>query len=113
MPLNRVQDDDDEDDDNDEEEEAAEELLPPSPVDKKENIRQKLLVEMPEDFYAFWEFCKERNPSSPSDTLSAAGLVLVGAFDILSGKLKGSNNRNPSDYLCHYRSACTYFLTDF
>ena len=89
--------------DDDEEEDEIEDLLPPSPLDMKENIRQKLLTDMPEDFFAFWKFCKERNPSNPSEALSPAGLSLVGAYDILSGKLKDSNNRNPSDYLCHYR----------
>jgi len=91
------------DDEAEEEDEETEDLLPPSPLDPKENIRQKLLVDMPEDFFAFWKFCKERNPSNPADALSPAGLLLVGAFDILSGKLKDSNNRIPSDYLCHYR----------
>merc|ERR1711978_101355 len=90
-------------DEEEEDEEEKEDLLPPSPLDIKENIRQKLLVEMPEDFFAFWNFCKERNPSNPADALSPAGLVLVGAYDIVSGKLKDSNNRIPSDYLCHYR----------
>ena len=32
--------------------------LPPSPTDVKENIKQKFLVEMPDDFYQFWEFCQ-------------------------------------------------------
>ena len=90
--------------DDDEEEDEIEDLLPPSPLDMKENIRQKLLTDMPEDFFAFWKFCKERNPSNPSEALSPAGLSLVGAYDILSGKLKDSNNRKLSDYLCHYRS---------
>ena len=92
------------DDEDDEDDDETEDLLPPSPLDPKENIRQKLLVDMPEDFFAFWRFCKERNPSNPADALAPAGLSLVGAFDILSGKLKDSNNRIPSDYLCHYRS---------
>lgn len=104
------------DDEDEEEDEETEDLLPPSPLDPKENIRQKLLVDMPEDFFAFWKFCKERNPSSPADALSPAGLLLVGAFDILSGKLKDSNNRIPSDYLCHYRSGVSHkggFITIF
>ena len=92
------------DEDEEEDDEETEDLLPASPLDTKENIRQKLLMDMPEDFFAFWKFCKERNPSNPADALSPAGLLLVGAFDILSGKLKDSNNRKPSDYLCHYRS---------
>ena len=33
-------------------------MLPASPENIKENIKQKFLVEMPEDFYEFYEFCK-------------------------------------------------------
>ena len=33
--------------------------------DVRENIRRKFLVEMPEDFYQFWEFCKSINLSTP------------------------------------------------
>lgn len=29
-----------------------------SPLDVKENIKQKFLVEMPDDFYQFWSFCQ-------------------------------------------------------
>lgn len=29
-----------------------------SPMDVKENIKESFLVNMPEDFYQFWEFCK-------------------------------------------------------
>jgi hypothetical protein len=47
-------------------EEAAEEefldILPPSPQDIRESIKQKFLVDMPEDFYLFYDFCKVRNP---------------------------------------------------
>lgn len=87
-----------------EEVEEEEELLPASPLDVRENIKQKFLVEMPEDFYRFWEFCKERNHDAPEDALlDSCGLRLVGPFDIISGKLKKSNNRRPADYLCHWR----------
>ena len=50
--------------------EAKEELeLPPSPSDPRENIRQKFLVEMPEDFYLFWKFCCTLNEKSPPSKL--------------------------------------------
>ena len=38
---------------------------PESPSDVKENIKCKFLVEMPEDFYHFWDFAKSINPADP------------------------------------------------
>ena len=47
-------------------EEVEEEVAAPdSPVDVKDNIKQKFLVEMPDNFYHFWDFCKRENKSSP------------------------------------------------
>lgn len=37
--------------------------------DVKENVKRKFLVQMPEDFYQFWEFCESQNPSIPQGTL--------------------------------------------
>ena len=37
----------------------------PSPDDVVENIKRKFLVEMPEDFYEFWEFCCHLNSKKP------------------------------------------------
>jgi hypothetical protein len=37
---------------------AYEDILPPSPVDVRASIKQKFLVDMPEDFYRFYDFCK-------------------------------------------------------
>ena len=37
------------------------ESLPPSPSNIRDSIKQKFLVEMPEDFYQFYEFCKVTN----------------------------------------------------
>ena len=48
------------------EEEEIEDTPPTSPVDDKENIKQKFLVEMPEDFYEFWEFCKTEKSEQPT-----------------------------------------------
>ena len=36
-------------------------ILPPSPSNIRDSIKQKFLVEMPEDFYQFYEFCKVTN----------------------------------------------------
>lgn len=39
---------------------------PASPGDVKENIKQKFLVDMPDDFYQFWEFCQSLKPDDPT-----------------------------------------------
>lgn len=84
-------------------EDVFEDLLPSSPQDIKENIKQKFLVEMPEDFFAFFEFCKEMNKAAPHDALSAAGLKLCGPFDVLGGIIPSDAPRSESLYLRHYR----------
>ena len=43
---------------------------PASPTDLKENIKSKFLMEMPEDFYDFWEFAKSINNSTPEGMYS-------------------------------------------
>jgi hypothetical protein len=48
---------------------VAEEDLPPTPENEKEAIKQKFLVEMPEDFYSFWSFCKSLSPDKPEGIL--------------------------------------------
>ena len=35
----------------------------------REAIKKKFLVEMPEDFYEFWEFAKSLNSAAPSGLL--------------------------------------------
>lgn len=87
-------------DDNDDEDEV---ILPPSPEDIRESIKEKFLVEMPEDFYDFWEFCSTLNKENPEDALSAGGLKLVGPYDVMTGELKKLTKRNLSKYLCHWR----------
>jgi hypothetical protein len=42
-----------------------EEDLPSTPENEKDAIKQKFLVEMPEDFYSFWSFCKSLSPDKP------------------------------------------------
>ncbi|OWF54879.1 histone PARylation factor 1-like [Mizuhopecten yessoensis] len=89
---------DDEDDDDD---------MPSSPEDLKENIKRKFLVEMPDDFYDFWEFCKSKNSKHPEDAMSKdLGFQLVGPYDILAGKHKGvKRNRRGKrpNFLLHWR----------
>ena len=33
--------------------------------DVRENVRRKFLMDMPEDFYQFWDFCKALDPLQP------------------------------------------------
>ncbi|XP_046394323.1 histone PARylation factor 1 [Ischnura elegans] len=80
-----------------------ENALPPSPEDVKESIKQKFLCEMPEDFYQFWDFCKNLSSDSPARALKEIGLMLVGPYDVLSGELKKVKHRDSSSYLRHWR----------
>ncbi|KAL1434849.1 hypothetical protein MTO96_001735 [Rhipicephalus appendiculatus] len=78
--------------------------LPDSPEDVRESIKQKFLVEMPEDFYDFWDFCCSLKKESPSDALhELLRLSLVGPFDVLAGKLTNKSIRTSDDFLCHWR----------
>ncbi|XP_077984873.1 histone PARylation factor 1-like [Glandiceps talaboti] len=77
--------------------------LPPTPSDVREEIKMKFKVEMPEDFYEFWEFCKSLNSKTPTDALmETLGLQLVGPFDILAGKFKSHKGKRPC-YVLHWR----------
>ena len=85
-------------------EEVFDDILPPSPKDNRENIKQKFLVDMPEDFYQFFEFCQSLSPSSPCSALSSSGgLLLVGPFDILGDKIPDSAVRSSRLFLRHWR----------
>ncbi|XP_031697285.1 histone PARylation factor 1 [Anarrhichthys ocellatus] len=60
-------------------------------------------LQMPEDLYHFWDFCKELRPDSPRGALKdTLGLQLVGPFDILAGAHKNANNPQPNFHL-HWR----------
>ena len=41
------------------------EVSPDSPRNIKENIKSKFLVDMPQDFYDFWDFVKTVNSKRP------------------------------------------------
>lgn len=68
-------------------------------------IREKFLVEMPGDFYRFWDFCKAQCKAEqrPEQILEKFGLQLVGPFDVLAGKFEGADLFEPGDYLRHWR----------
>lgn len=78
-------------------------ILPLSPADIRDSIKQKFLMDMPEDFYRFYEFCKGLNTSDPCAALDAAGLRLCGPYDVLAGNLPEDRVRSAALYLRHYR----------
>lgn len=75
--------------------------LPEDPTNLKDSLKQKFLVDMPKDFYKFWEFCEELKPSDPLCALSLCGLRLVGAYDVVANK--SLTPRTQSRYVCHWR----------
>ncbi|XP_022901660.2 histone PARylation factor 1 [Onthophagus taurus] len=74
-----------------------------SGFDKKEFIKSKFLVEMPNDFYQFWDFCKNLNSKDPCLALKEIDLTLVGPFDVLSGKFDDKLEQDNENYLIHWR----------
>ncbi|KAM8772052.1 histone PARylation factor 1 isoform 1-T1 [Acanthopagrus schlegelii] len=71
--------------------------------DQRDELLQLYKLQMPEDLYHFWEFCKDLCPSSPCDALKEMlGLQLVGPFEILAGAHKNSKNPQPNFHL-HWR----------
>lgn len=53
----------------------------------KDYIRDNFLVDMPSNFFHFWDFCKKLNSSKPQEALKDIGLILVGPFDVLIGNI--------------------------
>lgn len=77
---------------------------PPSAVNPQQRGEMKDLysLEMPEDLYHFWDFCKELCPDNPCGALiDTLGLQLVGPFDILAGAHKNIKTK-PNLHL-HWR----------
>jgi hypothetical protein len=70
------------------------------PNDIKERVKAIYLMEMPEDFYSFYEFCKSLSKTSPELALSPIGLELVGPYHFFSGKIKKCTR---AEALMHYR----------
>lgn len=72
------------------------------PKEPIKSVEEKFLTKMPEDFMAFWEFCRGINRENPREALvKSCGLLLVGPYDIVSGEEFKSTKLN--DYLCHHR----------
>lgn len=57
-------------------------------------IKHKFLVEMPTDFYLFWDFCKAnaKKEQKPENVFVKFGLKLVGPFDVLAGSYTLESN---------------------
>lgn len=57
-------------------------------ISSLENVKCKIetvfLVKMPNDFFSFFDFCEFLNKENPKQALSAAGLYLVGPFDLFT-----------------------------
>lgn len=43
--------------------------------DVREKVKRKFLVDMPEDFYQFWEFCKSLDPAHPDGKEASTDLA--------------------------------------
>lgn len=71
--------------------------------DHPEFIRQKFMVNMPDDFYRFFEFCETQNSLEPVQALQNFGLLLSGPYDVLSGRFDDVPPMEPSMYLRHCR----------
>lgn len=72
--------------------------------DAKRIIMDLFLVEMPEDFFQFYEFCKSISKDNPLSACKSVRLKLVGPYDVLNGKIKMSSNEdNKEKYLTHWR----------
>lgn len=71
-----------------------------------EFMRHKFLVQMPTDFYHFWDWSTESvggMDNHPENLFADYGLKLVGPFDVLSGRFNNVKLFEPADYLVHYR----------
>lgn len=68
-------------------------------------IKDKFLVEMPSDFYQFWDYCllQKKDGQNAECIFDQFGLNLVGPFDVLAGKFDKADLYEPGDYLRHWR----------
>lgn len=75
----------------------------PQNFNPKEFIKEKFLVEMPEDFYQFWDFCTSLKEKCPQEAFKDVGLTLVGPYDVLAGKFYDIEEQSDDNYLLHWR----------
>ena len=72
--------------------------------DLKAKIEEAYKLKMPDDFFHFWDFCKERNREKPEEALvDTLGLKLVGPFDFISNPEKMQKVEEKKDFLVHWR----------
>ncbi|XP_077268690.1 histone PARylation factor 1 isoform X1 [Temnothorax americanus] len=72
--------------------------------DAERIIMDLFLVEMPDDFFKFHEFCKSISKDNPLSACKSVRLKLVGPYDVLDGKIKISSSENDKEkYLTHWR----------
>nr|CAG4636424.1 EOG090X0BAY [Eubosmina coregoni]SVE69992.1 EOG090X0BAY [Eubosmina coregoni] len=85
--------------------ETQDDTLPPSPTHVKDNIKSKYFLEMPEDFFRFWDFCQFLQKEKPNEALKdTLGLELVGPFQLLdSAAAKQENLKTVTDYVTQWR----------
>ncbi|XP_011259446.2 histone PARylation factor 1 isoform X1 [Camponotus floridanus] len=75
-----------------------------SNVNVERIIKDLFLVEMPVDFFQFYEFCKSLSKNNPLMACKSICLKLVGPYDILDGKIKSADSINDKEkYLVHWR----------
>merc|ERR1719339_412085 len=84
-------------------EETYEDIMPASPTNISDNIKSKFLVSMPEDFYNFYDFCKNLNSTNPVLALTSVGLKLCGPYDVLAGNIPPTAPRSTKLFLTHGR----------
>ncbi|XP_033216876.1 histone PARylation factor 1 [Belonocnema kinseyi] len=73
-----------------------------SSEDHQQEISKLFLTEMPQDFYQFYDFCKENSKENPALALKIVDLKLVGPFDLLLGG-KFSQIEDKGTILTHWR----------
>ena len=83
--------------------EEFDDLLGESPKDTKEDIHLKYLINMPEDFFLFFDFCKTLSSASPLTALNVTGLKLCGPYDTLADNVPHTAPRSQRLYLTHGR----------
>lgn len=92
------------DDSSDSAKSNASENLSVSDINVQKTIKELFLVEMPKDFYQFYEFCKSISKDNPLLACKSACLKLVGPYDVLGGKIKDlANEKDKERYFTHWR----------
>lgn len=70
--------------------------------DRKCFIKEKFLVDMPDDFYHFWTLCAKIRKDRPKEAFKDIGLMLVGPYDVLDESFRVGPD-DDEKYLLHWR----------